>query len=103
MKRSPLKRTTPLRSRSRLKRTPLKQTSKRQAKALREYRRLRAAYMADHSVCESCGTQPATDLHHKAGRGANLCRTETFMATCRQCHNAIHSNPSIARIKGHLI
>ncbi len=52
--------------------------------------------------CEVCGC-PATDIHHKAKRGKNLYNMETFMATCRLCHNKIHDNPAWARELGYLI
>jgi hypothetical protein len=45
----------------------------------------------------------ATDIHHKKGRGKNLCKKESFMAVCRKCHTFIHDNPAWARENNYLI
>ena len=63
---------------------------------LSTYRPLRDAYMKGHPDCEKCG-KPSQDLHHKAGRGKNLCEVSTFMAVCRLCHIFIHENPETSR------
>lgn len=73
-------------------------------KKYQEYRPARDKYMKEHPICEfkNC-TKVSQDLHHKAGRGANLSRPETFMAVCRAHHNYIHANPKEARELGYLI
>ena len=102
MKRSPIARRTPLK-RGTKRLAPVSKTSKR-GRQQAEYLKLRKQFLAEHPLCECCITQqPATDVHHKAGRGKMLCRTEYFMATCRQCHDWIHSHPAVARAQGWLV
>ena len=66
------------------------------AEKLKLYRAVRDKYMAQHLNCEICD-KPSNDLHHKAGRGKNLCNVITFMAVCRNCHIFIHNNPKKSR------
>ena len=101
MKKVPLRRKTALkRSQKALKRTALSPVSKKQQKKLREYSKLRKEYLEEHPLCEcGCGRK-SRDIHHKAGRGSNLNRVETWMAVCRPCHDEIHACPSVARKRG---
>ena len=113
-RRKPLKRSTkPLSRTARLRRV-----SKKRGKALREYARLRAKFLFEHPTCqviylvsgpsvktafrEECG-RPSCDIHHKAGRGKNLCNVATWMSVCRACHDLIHRDPKWARERGYLI
>ena len=86
------------------KRAPIKKFSNKMTKELAKYRKLRDEYMAEHPICEfkNC-TSPSTDLHHKSGRGPNLCNVDTFMAVCRKDHNWIHENDKEAREMGYLL
>ena len=98
MKRSaPLKRSGILQRRTRLRPQSPKRTILQ-----REYIAIRASYLFRHPHCEACGKAGYLDLHHKAGRGKNLCDESTFMAVCRRCHDAIHTRPSEARKMGWL-
>ena len=98
MKRSYLKRST-----KPLKRVALSPLSKKQSKRLREYSKLRKAYLEKHPVCEGCGEMEATDIHHKNHRGENTNNVDDWMATCRRCHDSIHKHPEFAREKGWLV
>jgi len=103
MKRSPLKRKTPLkRSTKPLKRTRLSPVSKKQQKRLRDYSAVRKDYLDEHPVCEACLQRPAEEIHHKEGRGSKTADPTTFMSICRRCHNWIHANPNRAREEGWL-
>jgi len=99
MKRSPLKRYTPLKSGGRLRNA----SAKRQ-RDYNKYGKEKKAYLALHPQCERCKTKKATDIHHKAGRvGDWLCRYEYFAALCRECHDWIHHNGKEARKQGWII
>lgn len=87
MKRSPLKRKTPLRKRS-----------PRKAKERADYARVSSEYLKDHPNCEigpviklaglsvNCWGK-STHVHHMKGRGRYLCDTDYFLASCSgECH-----------------
>lgn len=99
MKKTPLKRFTPLKRGGRLRNA----SPKRQGE-YNKYSKAKNAYLALHPQCERCKSQKATDLHHKTGRvGQWLCRYEYFAALCRNCHNWIHANGKEARRLGWII
>jgi hypothetical protein len=100
----------------RIKRTRIRAVSKKHAKGLREYFKVRAEYMAEHRACEAgpvilgaklppeyrlpkC-TGFSVEVHHVAGRGPNLSNTDTFCATCKDCHVFIHAHGQWARSVG---
>jgi hypothetical protein len=71
------------------------------------YTILNRKYLKDHERCEintaSC-TSVATEVHHTAYRtGTNYLDTNTWKASCRACHQWVHSNPKEARDLGFLI
>jgi rubrerythrin len=67
------------------------------------YRKVRQEYLEEKDyACEVCGMY-STDIHHKKGRGKNLCKKESFMAVCRSCHLSIHHNVALATEKGYII
>jgi hypothetical protein len=75
----------------------------RKLKAREEYSRVRKMYLLEKGYfCEICG-KVASDIHHKSGRGKNLCAMNTFMAVCRPCHMQIHDNPQWAKENGYLV
>jgi hypothetical protein len=85
------------------KRTPLRRTSRKQAAALLEYRRLKAKFLREHPLCEFSNCfDLSNSLHHMQGRGPNLNRVETFMACCHFHHEWIHRHPNQARELGYL-
>jgi len=94
---------------------PIAPISKKMKGELAIYKPIRDQYMKEHEYCEcGCG-EPATDLHHKAGRtgyydldsrfkGLKLLWDKRFfMATARSCHNHIHEHPEWAYQMGYLI
>ena len=92
MKRTPLKR-----------KTPLRKTSKRRKQEYKEYMRKRAVLLAEKPVCEVCGQRQSTQCHHRNGRnGKNYLDETTFMAVCATCHQYIENNKSWAREMGYL-
>lgn len=106
MKKSPLKRYTPLKSGgNQLKRSGrLRNASSKRQREYKEYSKAKKAYLALHPKCERCKNKKSDDIHHKAGRvGQWLCRYEYFAAVCRQCHNEIHENGVLARKQGWII
>lgn len=98
MKRSPLRRRTPMRRQS---------TSHQQQRA--EYTEFRADYLAAHPECEAfprCDdwrdpvcTIRADQLHHikPRGRGGAVTAADNVLAVCGACHRWIHANPIRAR------
>ncbi len=72
--------------------TPIRKVSKKMAKDLQDYSVLRENFLKEHEVCEvnlfGC-TYHSVEVHHSAKRGKNLLNEETFVATCRHCHDMI--------------
>ena len=88
-----------------MKKTPLRRVSKKRQKELREYSKLRKAYLSEHPTCEVCEEKPATDIHHRHSRGLGgaFVDLSNFVGVCRSCHRMIHEQPSKARENGWLI
>jgi hypothetical protein len=112
MRKTPLKRKTPLRGNPETikawkNRTaaPLSQFSRKRKTDAPVYSRKRNAFLSTHAYCQAlvpgfC-TGRSEDVHHKAGRtGTNYLDEETWLATCRRCHDWIHEHPNKAREKG---
>ena len=112
MKRTPLKR-----------KTPLRKTSKRRQQEYKEYMRKREKFLAMHPICQvwmlqnglddRCALRVAdaeyvnaprsTEIHHKNGRNSkNYLDESTWMAVCHEAHVRIHAHPSWAREMGYL-
>ena len=71
---------------------------------LAKYRKVRDKFMKENPKCQcNCG-KDSTDLHHKMEnrRGEALADVNQFMAVCRSCHSAIHSDHSWAVDSGYL-
>jgi hypothetical protein len=69
------------------------------------YSKLRKIFLTKNPKCwvqEKGCTKEATQVHHKAGRGRNTNKVDTFIATCHSCHTWIHAHPAEAREKGWL-
>lgn len=109
MKRSPLKRNSPIKAKSgqlsSLKKTngslrvlkPMRRVSTKRAKENKTYTKVRKEYMLVHPQCEVCNGTAATDIHHRRGRWkSRLTDTAFFLAVCRGCHDRIHYNPTWA-------
>ena len=114
MKRTPLKR-----------KTPMKRVSKRRQAESKEYMRLREAFLKEHDICQlwlaehglqesdfgnrisafTMGCPRSTEVHHKfcgSNRSAHYLDTNTWLAVCRENHDKIHKNPKWARENGFL-
>lgn len=128
-----LKRKTPLsRSGSLSRRTRLKSVSKKRARDMRTYSKLRKEFLAAHPWCQwfiaESGHKAsdvsetgwirigrdglthsflkvpfATEIHHKARRGKHYLNVKTWMAVSEEGHRAIESRPGEARKKGYVI
>ena len=86
-----------------LRKTRLSQSSATGKKIKEIYAQLRKVFLAKNPRCwvrEECCTVKATQVHHKAGRGKNTNRVETFVAICHECHVWVHQHPNEAREKG---
>ena len=55
------------------------------------------------TLLEDFRAPPATEIHHRAGRGKNYLNESTWIGVCREAHERIHSNPSWARKLGFII
>lgn len=126
MKRSPLKR-----------KTPLRKQSKRRSKDYDEYMRKRDAFLIKNPICQlwltenewessgngiyfhekwghltysdvqvGFGAPRSTEIHHKCcgkNRKATYLREDTWMALARVSHEKIHLNPAWAYERGWLL
>lgn len=85
-------------------RTPLPKESAKRKEEREVYAEKRAAYLSTHTFCEFDGCHRlASEIHHKARRGANYLNEDTFFGTCRTHHRWIHDNPQEAREIGLLV
>ena len=83
-------------------------TSKKRSRITREYMKLRAKFLIENPHCEWCkvelgGLVPATEIHHRKGRGSFMLDTSTWYAVSHQGHLWIHSNPKYAYEKGYML
>lgn len=89
-----------------IRRTPLRRVSKKHAKELRIYAKLRLDFLESHPMCEvgrkDICNRFSCDVHHVHGRGKHLNDKGTWLAVCRPCHDFIHRNPGQARQLGFL-
>lgn len=101
------------RSEKELKRTPMKQVSKKHSAEKREYSPVAREFLARHPLCHHClekgvAALPATEIHHVAGKGGRM-RNDTrfFMAVNSRCHTidskSIHQNTADAYERGWMI
>ena len=77
--------------------------SKKRAKEVKEYMKLRQDFLEEFPFCEVCNKKQSTDVHHKDKRGKNFLEKDTWLSVCRACHQIIHANPSWARENDYLI
>ena len=100
-----LRRKTPLKAKTGFKKRggKLNTFSQRGKQRNESYRKVRKEFIEENDyACEVCGMY-ATDIHHKKGRGKNLCKKESFMVACRRCHLTIHANVKWATENGYII
>lgn len=98
MKRTPLKRKTPLKRRYRLARVSVK----RRAEEIL-YHAMRAAFLHARPYCQFLRCfRKSRDVHHKRGRGKYYLDERTWMAICRWHHDWIHDNMRAAESLGYV-
>lgn len=99
MRRSPLKRSTPLRTNSRRRHSP-RRSERFDARAVYE-----AVTRRSRGICELCRDAPATEMHHRRMRSAGgLDLSDNILHLCYWCHHeAIHANPDWAYRHGLLL
>jgi hypothetical protein len=90
-----------------LKKTPLRKVSPKLSKELKRYYVLREKFLRENPECMAgmsiCCREESTQVHHKARRGKNLNKIETWMAVCGPCHEWIESHANTARELGWLL
>lgn len=101
MRKKPLKRKTPL------KRTPIRRVSKKLSRELKRYYVLRDKFLRENPACTAvidpnC-MRISNEVHHKARRGKNLNKVETWMAICGTCHLWIEIHANESRKRGWLL
>ncbi len=110
MKRSPLRRRTPLHRGGWLaRRTPLRSVSPKRAKVQRQRREMVREELARRELCEagakirfgghrSLCAGLAVDLHEPLtrARGGSILDPANTVAVCRSCHDWIHAFPDAA-------
>ena len=88
------------------RKSKLRQQSRKQKRALKEYWPERAKYLLENPYCELCReldgkTTDATEIHHKSGRrGKLLTDQDNFVSTCRAHREWPHQNPVEAARRG---
>lgn len=86
-----------------VRRTRIKQVSRKQRARLAEYGPRAAQFKRDNPTCNICSTDKTSDVHHVRGRTGEWLMDERFwLPVCRRCHSWIHENPGDARKKGYL-
>ena len=75
----------------------MRAVSPKRARQLREYGKLRVAFLTGHPLCQLCEERNATEVHHKRGRvGADLLDVDHWAALCRHCHAYVTEHPAEA-------
>lgn len=68
-----------------------------EARRMEVYRAIKPLYLDTHALCENCGVNPSTELHHVCGRaGLWLFDVRRWKALCSECHGWVHANPAEA-------
>lgn len=81
----------------------MRRISKTREKAGKIYSKLRLLFLAELPICEVCSKSKSTDVHHKKGRGKFYLDVDSWLSTCRTCHDRIHASPIWSREKGYLL
>jgi hypothetical protein len=99
MKRSPLKRKTPLKRGGKLRRVSAKRKGQNEV-----YKDVREKFLTNNPICQVCRCKMASQVHHRRGRfGDRLNEVEFFLAVCFECHHEIHHNPAWAYERGYMV
>jgi hypothetical protein len=111
MKRTALKRRTPLRPTLLQRHRWMKRVSDRRKAERKVYLEMRTRFLKEHPLCQIGVAHAVTPggsqrrsrhVHHVKGRGPHLLDESTWLATCRACHDWVHSNANEARALGWL-
>lgn len=79
----------------------IKQKSDRLAAEDREYKKLRIVFLKENPKCAVYPWLPATEVHHKRGRGIYFLDVTTFLPVSNRAHRKITDNPKWAEEKGY--
>lgn len=81
---------------------PPKKVSDKRKEQNAEYMTLRDEFLKEHPTCEVCGSEPATEVHHKKGReNGLLLEVQYFLAVDRNCHTLITEDSAFAIREGY--
>lgn len=104
MKRSPLARKTPLKTKAPMARKPIKRKAARKKSTDKRWRS--EPYLAFVRSLPCCNCQgPGRDPHHVIGlhwglSGQGLTAPDSFaMSLCRACHDAVHRSPELQQMQ----
>lgn len=87
-----------------MKKTPLRRVSKKRAKELTQYFKLRKDFLEKNPVCQACDGEPANQIHHRNHREhGRLNDQKDWVAVGNYCHTWIHNHPEAARKEGWLL
>jgi 5-methylcytosine-specific restriction endonuclease McrA len=97
MKRTPLKRKTPLRSHSTLKRQQMQRKRSPRARAKEFPRWVREAVLErSNGMCERCGIRRIAHLHHAVYRSqGGTGELSNAIGLCIHCHEAAHASREV--------
>jgi hypothetical protein len=97
MKRSPLKRKTPLQSHSTLKRTKMQRKRSAKARAKEFSRKVRETVLErSNGMCERCGMRRIAHLHHAVYRSqGGTGELSNAIGLCIPCHEAAHASREV--------
>lgn len=84
-------------------RRPIRRRSKRMSAAARLYQQKRKWFLIEHPLCQVFKDRPATEIHHRKGRGKYLLDETTWLAVSAEAHRKIHDNPKWSYEKGYLL
>jgi len=90
------------------KREKIRAVSRKMGALKRQYMLIRNKFLTDNQLCEwsmeVLGKMvPATECHHRKGRGQFLLDESTFMAVCSDAHKSIHSNTKLSYERGWML
>lgn len=77
----------------------MRKQSVKLARLKRLYAKMRVDFLTENPWCIRCGGN-ASEVHHKAGRGAFLLSVETWASACHDCHVYITEHPAEAYERG---
>lgn len=79
---------------------PIRKVSKKMSSELKLYSKLRREFLEANPFCAVYPNLPATDIHHKKGRGKYLNDTSTWLSVSREGHQRIEMFPVEAKERG---